>query len=119
PRCPINAPATESADAVVGAAVVNGAGSGASQADGSGAVVSRALAAELATKVRERGIVLWVDGDERYSRFVEGLGAGAVEFPYPVVAFRGSFLELMLALKAYGNGLRREHVLVHLGGLTK
>src|SRR5690606_7627199 len=61
----------------------------------------------------------WVDGDKRYSRFVEGLGAGAVEFPYPVVAFRGSFLELMLALKAYGNGLRREHVLVHLGGLTK
>lgn len=120
----MNGPATESADAVVGAAVVNGAVSGASQADVSqadvsGAVVSRALAAELATKVRERGIVLWVDGDKRYSRFVEGLGAGAVEFPYPVVAFRGSFLELMLALKAYGNGLRREHVLVHLGGLTK
>ncbi len=47
------------------------------------------------------------------------LGGGAFEFKYPVVSFRGSYLEVMLALEAYGNELHPEHVLVHLPGLNK
>jgi hypothetical protein len=35
-----------------------------------------------------------------------------------VVRFRGSYLELMLALERYGSGLDREHVLVHLPGIN-
>lgn len=83
------------------------------------AAVSRTLASEVTAKVRERGIVLWIDGDRKYSRFVEELGSARGAFPYPVVPFQGSFLELMLALEPYGNGLQREHVLVHLGGLSR
>lgn len=82
-------------------------------------LASAALAAEVAKKVREKGLVLWLDSDGQYSGLVDRLGAGDAGFDYPVVGFRGSHLELMLALEGYGNGLYPEHVLVHLPGLNK
>ena len=81
--------------------------------------VSRALAAELARKVREQGIVVWLDAEEQYTGLVDALRARALGFPYPVVAYRGSYLELMIALEGYGNDWFREHLLVHLPGLNK
>ena len=44
---------------------------------------------------------------------------GAIDSPYPVIGFRGSYLELMIALERYGSGLHADHVLVHLPGLNK
>lgn len=82
-------------------------------------LASRALLAELTKKVRERGLVFWVDADGQYEAFVDALGRPPLEFPYPVVGFRRSYLELMLALERYGSGLEPEHVLVHLPGLNK
>jgi hypothetical protein len=82
-------------------------------------LASCALLAELTKKVRERGLVFWVDADDQYESFVHGLGRPPLEFPYPVVNFRRSYLELMLALERYGSGLEPEHVLVHLAGLNK
>lgn len=83
------------------------------------ALASRTLAAELTKKVRERGLVLWVDAEGHYEGFVDALGQAPLEFPYPVVGYRRSYLELMLALERYGSGLEPEHVLVHLPGLNK
>ncbi|WP_437310917.1 BREX-6 system phosphatase PglZ [Sorangium sp. So ce388] len=80
---------------------------------------SRALAAEVNKKVRERGLVVWVDSDQQYTALVDALRAGAFGFSYPVVAYRGSYLELMLALDPHGNGLHPDHVLLHLPGVNK
>jgi hypothetical protein len=82
-------------------------------------VASSTLASEVRKKVCECGLVLWLDAEQQYSDLVDALAAAAHEFRYPVVAFRGSYLEVMLALEAYGNALRPEHVLVHLPGLNK
>jgi hypothetical protein len=82
-------------------------------------LASQALATEVKKKVRERGLVLWLDAEGQYSALVNALSSAAFDFPYPVVACRGSYLELMLALEPYGSGLEPEHVLVHLPGLNK
>ena len=75
---------------------------------------SATLANEVRTKVRERGLLVWLDAEGQYSLFVDSL-----DLPYPILRLRGSYLELMLALEPYGNGLLPEHVLVHLPGLNK
>jgi hypothetical protein len=75
---------------------------------------SSTLANEVRTKVRERGLVVWLDAESQYSPFVDTL-----DLPYPIVRLRGSYLDLMLALEPYANGLLPEHVLVHLPGLNK
>ena len=62
---------------------------------------------------------MWVDADRQYTGLVDALRDGAFGFSYPVVAYRGSYLELMLALEPYGNGLYADHVLIHLPGLNK
>ncbi|HMA92702.1 MAG TPA: BREX-6 system phosphatase PglZ [Polyangiaceae bacterium] len=82
-------------------------------------VVSRTLADEVKRKVRERGLLLWLDAERQYCDLVDALETGAYDFAYPVVAYRGSYLELMFALEGYGNSDRPEHVLVHLPGLNK
>ncbi len=82
-------------------------------------VVSRSLADEVKRKVRERALVVWLDAESQYQGLVDDLAKGAHDFKYPVVAFRGSYLEAMLALEGYGNGLYPDHVLVHLPGLNK
>jgi hypothetical protein len=80
---------------------------------------SARLAQELTKKVRDRGLVLWVDAERQYAAFVDALSRKDFGFEYPVIAFRGSYLELMLALEPFGNGLYPEKALVHLSGLNK
>ncbi len=80
---------------------------------------SARLAQELTKKVRDRGLVLWVDAERQYEAFVAALGQKDFGFEYPVIPFRGSYLELMLALEPFGNGLYPEKALVHLSGLNK
>jgi hypothetical protein len=75
---------------------------------------SALLSSELRTKVRELGLILWLDAEGHYTSFVDHL-----DFPYPVLTLRGSHLELMLALEHHANLVHPEHVLVHLPGLNK
>ena len=74
-------------------------------------LVSRLLEAELRTKTRQKGIVVWLDPDSHYSPFVEQLirlrGQTPAAIPYPVHTYRGSFLELILTLESVGNGVDR------------
>lgn len=81
---------------------------------------SALLEAELKRIVKERGLVIWLDAEDNYSRYVAGLERRAQrgEFPYPVVHFGGSFLELMLALEPHGNDLHPDKVLVHVPGFN-
>ena len=82
-------------------------------------LVSAALAAEVKHKIRENGLVVWLDAEHLYGDLADHLAAGAFGFSYPVVSYRGSYLELMLALETYGNAVRPEHLLIHVPGLNK
>lgn len=86
-------------------------------------LVSRLLEAELRTKTRQKGIVVWLDPDSHYSPFVEQLirlrGQTPAAIPYPVHTYRGSFLELILTLESVGNGVDRPPLLIHLPGFNR
>jgi hypothetical protein len=83
--------------------------------------VSTALEADLRTWVRRHGIVLWLDLDGHYVGFVDRLitlrDSGAV--PYEVHAFRGSHLELLLALEPLASGVEKTPLVVHLPGFNE
>jgi len=80
--------------------------------------ITAALEDEVRDELRRNGIVVWLDKDGAYSGFVNRLAErhAAGDFFAPVVAFRGSFLEMVLALEPYGNGLDPEPLLIHLPG---
>lgn len=83
--------------------------------------VSEALHSELLQEVRRQGIVVWLDKDASYTGFVNQLAeqheAGA--FPFPVVGFRGSFIEILFALESYGSGYDKHSVVVHMPGYNE
>ena len=83
--------------------------------------VSRSLEQEVLGELRRQGIVIWLDKDDAYSPFVDRLVArhASGEFLFPVVAFRGSFLALLLQLEPYGNALDRQPILVHMPGFNE
>jgi len=86
-----------------------------------GRLASAALESELLDEVHKYRIVVWLDKDGHYDTFADDLAArhAAGSFPHPVLGFRGSFLELMLALEPFENGLDREALIVHLPGHTE
>jgi hypothetical protein len=83
--------------------------------------VSKALEQDVLGELRRHGIVLWLDKDESYTAFVDQLAArhGSGEVPFPVVGFRGSFLELLFQLEPYGNALDKQPLLIHLPGFNE
>lgn len=83
--------------------------------------VSQALRAELLAEVRRQGIVVWLDKDASYTGFVDRLVGqhGAGDFPVPVIGFRGSFVETLFALEAYGSGYEKHSLVVHMPGFNE
>lgn len=83
--------------------------------------VSAALEADLREYVRRHGVAVWLDLDGHYGGFVDELVARRAkgDLPYEVRAFRGSYLELMLALEAPAGGSGRTPLVVHLPGHTE
>jgi hypothetical protein len=83
--------------------------------------VSAALEQEVLGELRRKGLVIWLDKDGAYTSFVDELAArqAAGDFPFPVVGFRGSFLELLFALEPYGSATDRQQLLVHMPGFTE
>jgi hypothetical protein len=86
-----------------------------------GGPVSVALEADLRTWVRRHGVVVWLDLDQHYTGFVDRLIAAraADALSYEVRAWRGSHLELMLALDGVAAGSERTGLVVHLPGFTE
>lgn len=70
--------------------------------------------------MRERSLVVWLDREGHYTPFVDGLihQHQRGQFFAPVVGFRGSFLETMLRLESYQDGLDPEPLLLHVPGHT-
>jgi hypothetical protein len=87
----------------------------------SAGLIATALEQELLGELRRHGIVIWLDATKAYTPFVDGLAdrAKTNDFPFPVVAFRGSFLELILALEPFGSGLDNAPLLIHMPGYTE
>src|SRR5262249_19159292 len=83
--------------------------------------VSATLESELRTWVRRHGIVLWLDLDDHYSPFVDSLIEirHAGDLPYDVHGFRGSYLELMLALEPLEGGVDKAPLVIHLPGFNE
>lgn len=83
--------------------------------------IHEALWREVKREVQRQGIVVWLDRDSHYSHFVDALvESGKQEtLPFPIVAFRGSFLELLIAIEPYGNGLSNEQLLIHMPGYNE
>jgi hypothetical protein len=83
--------------------------------------ITAALEEEVARTLRQRGIVVWLDKDGSYTAYVDALVERHTrnEFFAPVVPFRGSYLDMMLALAPYGNGLDPEPLLIHMPGHTE
>jgi hypothetical protein len=86
-----------------------------------GGPVSAALEGDLRGWVRRHGVVVWLDLDAHYTRFVDRLIAAraAGECLYEVRAWRGSYLELLLALDGVAAGSERTGLVIHLPGFTE
>ncbi len=83
--------------------------------------VSTVIEQEILGELRRKGIVIWLDKNASYTRFVDDLVVKQAkgEFPFPVVGFRGSFLELLRKLEDFGSGLDKQPLLVHMPGFTE
>lgn len=83
--------------------------------------VSAALEQDVLSFTRRHGVTLWLDKDAHYTAFVDSLAERhrAGEVAVPVVAFRGSFLDLIFALERYAGGSANEALLIHLPGQTE
>ncbi len=77
--------------------------------------VSQAAAEEVRELARQNGIVVWLDSDNRYAELVDELERqhAAGSFPYPVVAYRGSYLETMVALDGLIDGPTMVPLILH------
>ncbi len=84
-------------------------------------LITKTLETEIAEQLRQKGIVVWLDKDDRYTAYVDRLieRHQQGEFFAPVVAFRGSYLEMILALDSYGSGLDPEPLLIHMPNHTE
>ena len=101
--------------------------------------VSAALVAELREEARKHGVLVWLDKDETYTKLVdtlirsrassppatddtsstEGPSRARDDFPYPLFAYRGSFLELILALDGHDEGATMQPLVLHMPGLNE
>ena len=94
--------------------------------------VSAALIEELREDARKFGVLVWLDKDGTYTKLVDGLvrtraaaphGEGregsAGRFPFPVFAYRGSFLELMLGLDGLEDGVTMQPFVLHMPGFNE
>lgn len=83
--------------------------------------ITTVLEAELKRELRQRNLVIWLDKDGHYSPYVDQLVERHArgDFFAPVVPFRGSYLEMLLALEDYGNGEMPDVLLIHMPGHTE
>ncbi len=83
--------------------------------------VSQTLEADLREQARQHGILVWLDKEGAYTEFADALGERAArgDFAVPVRRFRGSYLELMLALEGVADGITKTPLIVHVPGHTE
>ena len=80
--------------------------------------ITSTLEAEVSSRLRQQSLVIWLDTDSHYTAYVDQLAERRAEgdFFAPVVAFRGSYLETILALETHGNKETPDLLLIHMPG---
>lgn len=83
--------------------------------------ITLALEGEIRDKIQRSHLVVWLDAAGHYTPFVDDLAMRhrAGELPFPVVAFRGSFLETLFALEPFGASVDPPQLLIHVPGHNK
>lgn len=86
--------------------------------------VSTVLEEDLRAAVSRSGLLVWLDADDAYTPFVDALIArrAVQQLPYDVKAYRGSHLELMLALgatKEVASGVDKPALVIHMPGFNE
>ena len=81
--------------------------------------VSATLLVELREEARKHGALVWLDKDGSYTQLVNSLISSALEFPFPVYGYRGSFLELMFALDGQEDGVTMQPLILHMPGFNE
>ncbi len=81
--------------------------------------VSATLLSQLETDLRRNNIVVWLDRYAHYTEFADRLARPDSNFMAPVLGYRGSYLELMLALESHAASVDKSPLLIHLPGATK
>lgn len=80
--------------------------------------VSATLISQLEADLRRYDIVVWLDRDGHYTEFADMLARPDSDFMAPVLGYRGSYLELMLALEDHAGSIDKSPLLIHLPGAT-
>ncbi len=80
--------------------------------------ITQTLEEEIKRDLRQQGLIIWLDKDAHYSAYVDQLidRHAHNDFFAPVIAFRGSYLQLLFDLETYGNGLDPDRLLIHMPG---
>lgn len=82
--------------------------------------VSQTLVEQLRRTIGSYPIVVWLDKDGHYTQFVDELAADApARIGAPVLAYRGSYLELMRSLARMTSGVDPSPLLVHVPGANQ
>lgn len=83
--------------------------------------VARAFEAELRELARQHGVIVWLDKHGVYTSYFDGLAqrVASGEFPFPVLRYRGSFLQLMLELDGQADGADMRPLILHMPGHTE
>ncbi len=80
--------------------------------------VSALILGELTAFVRQHGLVLWLDPARAYEPLASALLAAGADAPFPLIAFQGSFLELMFTLHPWTGHLDPPALVIYLPGFT-
>lgn len=82
--------------------------------------ITTTLEAEISRELRQQHLVIWLDKDSHYTTYVDKLAQRHAQgdFFAPVIPFRGSYLEMMLALENHGNKATPDLLLIHMPGHT-
>lgn len=70
----------------------------------------------LKQDLKAKGLCIWLDAQSDYTGFVDEISA---HFPYPVLRFRGSFLELMLEMETHLADKINKPCLIHMPGFNQ
>lgn len=83
--------------------------------------ITTTLEEEVKQELRRHGIAIWLDKDAVYNGYVDQLVERykQEQFPFPIIPFRGSYLEMLLALEPYGNRDLPDRLLIHMPGHTE
>lgn len=76
------------------------------------------LEREVSRLVSEKALVIWLDAEGTYSGFVDDLRQSR-RFGVPIVAFRGSWLQLLAEFDGYEDGHQPDPLVVHLPGFNR